>query len=110
MLTEEGFKIRVAALRKEEEALSRERERLERDKARHCICRSVSSANSHDAMCADALPPRSEATARRGRVALQQGVCYWLPRYRAFGSCCFPDLGAWRSLRLAASSRTRRLQ
>ena len=34
MLTEEGFKIRVAALRKEEEALSRERERLERDKAR----------------------------------------------------------------------------
>ena len=37
MLTEEGFKIRVAALRKEEEALSRERERLERDKARYCI-------------------------------------------------------------------------
>ena len=40
MLTEEGFKIRVAALRKEEEALSRERERLERDKARYCIFRS----------------------------------------------------------------------
>ena len=39
MLTEEGFKIRVAALRKEEEALSRERERLERYKARSATCR-----------------------------------------------------------------------
>jgi hypothetical protein len=32
MLTEEGFKVRVAGLRKEEDALSRERERLEREK------------------------------------------------------------------------------
>ena len=43
MLTEEGFKIRVAALRKEEEALSRERERLERDKAR-CGKRHIAHA------------------------------------------------------------------
>jgi hypothetical protein len=42
MLTEEGFKIRVAALRKEEEALSRERERLERDKVRcDLVCRFI---------------------------------------------------------------------
>lgn len=42
MLTEEGFKIRVAALRKEEEALSRERERLERDKVRcDLFCRFI---------------------------------------------------------------------
>ena len=39
MLTEEGFKIRIAALRKDEEALGRERERLEREKARCGTCR-----------------------------------------------------------------------
>ena len=33
-LTEEGLKIRVAFLRKEEDGLTRERERLEREKAR----------------------------------------------------------------------------
>jgi hypothetical protein len=57
MLTEEGFKIRVAALRKEEEALSRERERLERDKARRRSCPPFSSADLFRAMCADPLPP-----------------------------------------------------
>lgn len=32
-LTEEGLKIRIAFLRKEEDGLTRERDRLERDKA-----------------------------------------------------------------------------
>jgi hypothetical protein len=38
MLTEEGFKVRVAGLRKEEDALSRERERLEREKVPQPAC------------------------------------------------------------------------
>jgi hypothetical protein len=37
MLTEEGFKVRMLCLRKEEESVLRERERLEREKARCCV-------------------------------------------------------------------------
>lgn len=34
MLSEECFKVRIACLRKEEDGVTRERERLERDKVR----------------------------------------------------------------------------
>jgi hypothetical protein len=45
MLTEEGFKIRVASLRKEEDALTRERERLERDKVRAAMSTALVRAS-----------------------------------------------------------------
>jgi hypothetical protein len=40
MMTEEGFKVRVAALRKEEDALSREKDRLEREKVMRSAVRA----------------------------------------------------------------------
>ena len=64
MLTEEGFKLRVAALRKEEEALSRERERLERDKARRrtrlfaCPCISTLTVVNSSCVCSCAFCAR----------------------------------------------------
>ena len=84
MATEEGFKIRVAFLRKQEDGLTQERERLELEKAR---CPRFAPAHRHRSADAHMLRARRcaicakssasatrmcHASARRGcaRVAL----------------------------------------
>jgi hypothetical protein len=52
MMTEEGFKVRVAMLRKEEDALSREKDRLERDKVMRSARLMARRLRSHCTPCA----------------------------------------------------------
>ena len=76
MLTEEGFKIRIASLRKEEDALTRERERLEREKVLllACFC-ELHWVRTYTFAFTGTLFARGEAHPGRRCFALQQSAC-----------------------------------